>query len=258
MPKETFKEYIPANARVIVDYTAPPKERVKFEYPKKGWTWKKGTLRIIFPTLLMYWMFIGVFELMVLFSVILGFYAGLFIISPFVRTVIYYAIFPPKVITPSAPTSIFQPINISAIHPFQFLLNNIPNTIFLITILVLPIVTTYYFYKNKEKASEIMPKLNYDLYMVGSFGYGRKMITATPEDVNDNIFVLPRFNNVYLDYKTTGDFSKNLERIEILEYPYNYRYEKGNKEKVINQYVWRSVFRFKQKPKNGKLDIIYI
>ena len=35
MPELTYKDYIPANARVLVDYTQPPQERVKFAYPEE-------------------------------------------------------------------------------------------------------------------------------------------------------------------------------------------------------------------------------
>ena len=45
----TYKDYIPANARVLVDYTKPPQDRVKFSYPERM-SYKKALWKFGFPS----------------------------------------------------------------------------------------------------------------------------------------------------------------------------------------------------------------
>lgn len=79
------------------------------------------------------------------------------------------------------------------------------------------------------------------------------------KDVLDNVIILPSFSNVELDYKTSKDFSKYLEKIKIREHriqKINIKNKKIKKEK-INHYRWYVIFYFKQKPKKGYLELIY-
>lgn len=253
--KETWHEYLPANARVVVDYNKPPQEKVKFTYPKE-WTWKGATEHIIFPTMFAWWMIIGIFEIFVLVATTIGFYIGILITQPFFRTVLYYAMFPPKVIKPSAGHNLIPIINHIPIT-VAGIASAMPMTIFCITFLLMPFICTWYFYKHKEEVGKFFPKINYSMHQLLSLGHDRKIIEAKPEDIVDNIFVIPRFSNVYLDYVVKGDFARYLQRIEVMEYPYNYTYEKSQR-KVINQYVWRTVFRFERKPETGSLKVIYV
>ena len=62
-----------------------------------------------------------------------------------------------------------------------------------------------------------------------------------------------------MDYKTEGDFSKQLVKIKIREYrerKINTRSKKVSKEK-IDKFKWYTVFYFKDKPKNGYLEVMY-
>ena len=79
------------------------------------------------------------------------------------------------------------------------------------------------------------------------------------KDVLNNVIVIPYFSNVELDYKTTGDFNEYLENIKIREYrtrTINMKSKKKSKLKVSHG-KWYAVFIFKEKPKNGYLEVIY-
>ncbi len=80
-----------------------------------------------------------------------------------------------------------------------------------------------------------------------------------PEDMLGNTLIIPRFNNVELDYETTGDFNKYLTHIKIREYrtqSININTKKLGKEKV-DDFKWYAVFSFKEKPKTGFMEVIY-
>ena len=112
----------------------------------------------------------------------------------------------------------------------------------------------------------------------------------TPQDVminpitNKYTVELPMFNNMYLDYEATEDFSTYLEQISVVEHPFSKYVKKKGKEmkkkrfllrkkerklgpefkqseydecydKKKNIYLWKAVFEFKQKPTNGILKI---
>ncbi len=79
------------------------------------------------------------------------------------------------------------------------------------------------------------------------------------KDVLDNIIVVPEFSNVELDYKTKGEFSKYLVKIKIREHrnrKINIKSKKIGKEKM-EICKWYAIFYFKQKPKDGYLEVIY-
>ena len=85
----------------------------------------------------------------------------------------------------------------------------------------------------------------------------KKYIKFTPEDVENNMVEIPLFSNVELDYKTDGDFSDKLQRIRIREHQY-YKYKKGKVgKKKIELYRWYARFYFKDKPKNGSMEVIF-
>lgn len=83
----------------------------------------------------------------------------------------------------------------------------------------------------------------------------------TPEDIVDNKVELPLFKNMYLDYEATGDCSAQLIKISIIEHPFSklvkrhghYMYKKEKKKPQV--YLWKAIFEFKEKPKDGKLEI---
>lgn len=79
------------------------------------------------------------------------------------------------------------------------------------------------------------------------------------KDVLDSVVIIPKFNNIELDYKTTGDFNKYLTKIKIREYhegKINIKTGKIRKEKM-DDLTWYAIFYFKNKPKKGYLEVIY-
>lgn len=79
-------------------------------------------------------------------------------------------------------------------------------------------------------------------------------VTFSAKDVKYNKLTLPLFNNVLMDYEATGEMSKYLERVEIIEHPFN-RYVR--RKKKPQEYLWRADFYFSQKPKSGEIKIIF-
>jgi|GEM_PF-6213781 len=79
----------------------------------------------------------------------------------------------------------------------------------------------------------------------------------TPEMVPaNNIVEIPLFKNIYMDYEATDDFSEHLQKISIVEHPFNRLIKKGKKiEKKVNVYLWKVIFEFKEKPNTGFLKI---
>jgi hypothetical protein len=94
-------------------------------------------------------------------------------------------------------------------------------------------------------------------YMAGNKNRKKKYYKFNKEDVIDNVIIIPDFKNVELIYNTKGDFSKQLIKIKIREHRHReYKKQKVGKLKV-NNYKWYALFFFKQKPKDGFLEVIY-
>ena len=83
----------------------------------------------------------------------------------------------------------------------------------------------------------------------------------TAKDVENNMVEIPKFSNVILDYKTTGDFNKYLEKIRIREHKsHKFKLKRGSRKigkLKRNEYAWYARFFFSQKPVNGYLEVIY-
>ena len=101
-----------------------------------------------------------------------------------------------------------------------------------------------------------MPKLGYYAAVMG----GRiKSKTFTKDDIDDKKVVIPSFSNVYLDYDANEDFEKYLDKVEILEIPFDYLrksilfpFLKAKREK--NDFDFRAVFYFSDTPLKGSLQ----
>ena len=91
----------------------------------------------------------------------------------------------------------------------------------------------------------------------------KKFMKFQPKDVIERdgkiLCEVPLFNNVLLNYTATKQFSKYLEFFEIEEYKFSYkdRKKKGNRKMKVNEWIWYARFYFKQKPKTGKLEVIF-
>jgi len=122
--------------------------------------------------------------------------------------------------------------------------------LFVIAFIYLNKLATYLLLKSKRYRKGF-PKFNAKIIK------SRKYMKFKPKDVENNIVEIPSFSNVELNYKTSGDFSEQLQRIKIREHTY-YKYRKGKKgklEREINE--WYARFFFKEKPKDGYLEVIY-
>jgi hypothetical protein len=94
------------------------------------------------------------------------------------------------------------------------------------------------------------PKINSDI----SDSLGKKYSCVFKKTTNLTCEI-PLFHNVKLQYKATKDFSKQLISLDIIEHPFNKIVRKGkHRKKEKNIHYWRAIFRFKEEPKDGKLE----
>lgn len=63
------------------------------------------------------------------------------------------------------------------------------------------------------------------------------------------------FRNVFLNYKATGEFAKNLEKVEIKEYGCKTHLWGGIRRNVT---FWKAQFIFKKNCTRGKLDVVFL
>ena len=119
-----------------------------------------------------------------------------------------------------------------------------------------PLVLTAILVCDKQLASRLTPWMN---YKVSELGGDLFETVAKPRDIVNNKFIIPNYSNVFLQYQASGEFSKYLQRVEILEFPLKCRaYSKFKKKKFdVNEYTWSAVFHFEQQPKEGKMNVIY-
>jgi len=104
----------------------------------------------------------------------------------------------------------------------------------------------YLFYKNTKFGQRIFPEVNKKLLNAKYHAKIRKV------PANKKIEI-PLFHNVYLDYRATKEFSKYLEKMEIVEHPFSQISRKGKKEKQV--WLWKAVFHFKEIPEKGMLEM---
>jgi hypothetical protein len=241
MSETVYKDYLPANARILVNYKS--NERVRFTYPIE-WSYWKAVRKRAFPTVIA---FIGV----VLFTIVT--YA-MMIAIPIMILYLYNKVgltityqIQSQIITRNLGIELLQAIgNIGILFCIFF---GIPGLI------------TLYLALDEKRLSKWIPKMGYWTSKI----LGReKTKTFTKKDVNGNTVVIPIFDNVYLDYHATGDFEKYLETIDIYELPFTYKIKpaffpflrKAKKEK--NDFNFRAAFRFSKKPVVGELKTVFI
>lgn len=99
-------------------------------------------------------------------------------------------------------------------------------------------------YFNKRFLKNSFPLFNYGMMAIGT-AFHKKKRTLNPECIINNAYVLPEFSNVIIEYETTGDFSKYLERVEITQ-------------KYTNSpYKFQAAFIFSKPIKEGEMNICY-
>lgn len=241
MSEKVYKDYLPANARIVVDYNS--KEKVKFSYPNE-WTYRKAVWQRGYPTIACFWMSIHVIPLL---------YFLIYVGLPLVTCYIFYLFFTADLTTTTTYTYTYNYIG-EILKQIAAMLGIYAIVFFYF--FGIPAFITYYLSRDKEKLAEWVPKCGY--WTAKVMGVIKEW-TYTTEDVNNNKIVLSSFSNVYLNYQSTKDFAKYLQKIEIIEIPFNYIKRRFfmpfRKKKEYNEFVFRAVFFFSQKPIKGELKI---
>jgi len=137
-------------------------------------------------------------------------------------------------------------------------LNNIPiNIFFYRTINSLVLIDFFIIYfiggafiLSKTELIKYLPKLN----AIGKRVYSVKVSSG---QIQNNQYEIPMFSNVKLTYQATEDMGTQLERIEIIEHPFNYTLtnRKGEIKKYPQEYLWKAIFYFTKQPVDGEMEI---
>lgn len=239
---ETYKEYLPLNARVIVDYTK--EQKVTFSYPVEM-TYEKAVWKRGFQIILSFWLALHGYVLNILLPFFLLFFFGFLMYLGFEGT-----------------------------HTITSVTGGWKNSLLCMGLLIvclvyifgIPAMFNYFASKRKEFYAGLIPKMGYWKSKMSPVVNEKEFI---PIDVIENVVVIPQFNNVYLHYEADGEFNEYLEKIEIWELPFNLRIKihplmgwwvkplLSIKDGEKNSFEFRAVFHFKQKPMNGKLVVTY-
>jgi hypothetical protein len=80
-----------------------------------------------------------------------------------------------------------------------------------------------------------------------------------PEDIINNQVEIPLYGNQFLHYQLFDEFKSNIEKIDIIEHPFNKIVKKGLNKRIIkkNDYLWKAVFTFSKKPEHGILCVTF-
>lgn len=243
MSEFVYKDYMPANARVLVDYKAH--EKVKFAYPRE-WTYKKAVKKNVRPAVIGFWVMLNTYIL---------YYFGINFLAPFMLVGVIIKFFQQgAVIQLSGVISrLVEPSTIEI---------GFPIILFIVYLFIPPYLFTFWFVRDKERVANWMPKLGYWANKLGG-GWDEKIFT--PADVHDKKAIIPVFGNIFLDYKTKGEFNDYLEKIEIIEFPFirvrKYLFADLLRRKITrekNDIEFRAIFYFSKKPKTGELRVEFV
>lgn len=113
-----------------------------------------------------------------------------------------------------------------------------------------PLVPTVLSFKY-HKICEIIPEVEKRFALFRRRGHYRAEFNGNGK----RLIRIPLFRNTFLDYRTTGDYSKYIKKVEIKELPL--LKIKRNK-KIKQDSFWECLFHFEKKPKFGELVIDYI
>jgi len=79
-----------------------------------------------------------------------------------------------------------------------------------------------------------------------------------PGDIKEGKIEIPLFRNVKLQYKTSKGMSNELLRLDIMEHDFMEKVLKGkkpDKKSKKQPWLWKTTFTFKDKPKDGILEV---
>ncbi len=241
----------PQNARIKISYTGK-KPKVKFSYPiNKKDSVTRGSM---FPAIFMIWIVI-----------FMSFYVGYTVISAYDsldqnydQTTLAKFV---KCVVENVDETIKDYNNVrEEICKPSSPLNNYYSLFFMIFMII--IVPSIIYFPFKKFWNKFYP----DWQALTVFKKYRKFKSKDIQEYKGNIYIeLPVFNNVICDFKATKDFSKYLEEFEIKEYKFQYykktksKVNKKKKRKIRrkNEVIWYARWYFKEKPKEGYLEVIY-
>jgi len=114
------------------------------------------------------------------------------------------------------------------------------------------VMSLIYFYKPWR--DKYYPKYNAVMANILSFGLYTKRCKITPDQLYCNSFIIPRFNNISLEYEMTGDFQKYITNIDIIAL------KKLDKKGFLvdDAYKFKAVFLFNNLVETGLLKVKYI
>jgi len=227
-PKRVYQQSNPSDCRIFIDFKNK-KKPVTFQYPSK-----ESSFSIVFH------MIVGIFVQLLILFVILNF--------PIIMAW-------------------------SFLEPIEARMETYDNSLYLISIMLmifseigyilvaLPILATLIFI-SKDNWMKQMPRIQMKMSML----YGGSISTIRVKKLNSKIYELPIFDNVFLEYKTTKDFARYLEKIEVTEHDFwivkqpsfwkSFLGKKQSKRKQTD--YWKARFFFKEIPKGGYLKIDFI
>jgi len=234
-----YSNIIPANANIEIEYGKT--DKVKFSYPIE-WSYTKAVIHRAFPTIFTFFMLAFVKFLSLLMWVILIPIMCFISIMKYVDIVFY-----DNLIYSIAKTNIYIFNNSDIIINVMF--------IFVLFCLIFPFIISL----NKKLLSNLMPKFGY--YTIALYGRTKEKIFITTE-VENNKCVIPNFNNVFLNYKATEDFSMYLKKVKISAYDFKFNIKQRigifiHRKLQKNDYVYYAIFEFSKTPINGYLECEY-
>ena len=217
-----YQSINPSNARVLIDYRNK-EHPVRFQYPAK-----KSPFKIVLSGYYFLWIYLHM--IFCLISIVIAF---------IVLLIIYF----PLLIQGDF-SSISSQIDWSGLIltlAFAFHLFFIPLLATLITI-------------NNKKLLSYMPQINMFSSLLLGYSFHKKIT-----NLDSTTYKLPLFSNVFLDYKTKGEFAKYLYKVEIKEHDLKFRRRKWffKIKDMKNDYLWYAEFKFKKIPKTGYLEISF-
>ena len=119
---------------------------------------------------------------------------------------------------------------------------------FIITIMIVfipPMIISYIICYNYEKFKFSFPKFQASVTRL--ITWRKHFHTFSVNKLEEQVFEIPLFKNVMLEYEASEEFSEYLQRVEIREHEFMYK----GKEKT--QWLWKARFVFSDIPKTGEL-----
>lgn len=237
MRKKEFQHLNPSYARICINHK-DDKNPVTMTYPSK-----KGAFRVVFNLMASMWSTLIQRILSVL--IILG-------LILLVGQALYDGSIFEKNDTPFSWSS----LNSEQTFSLNIFLILISASIFLSFLFIPPLIATIIIINNHNLLKKV-PEWSMRYYVKQNKGFH----SVRKYKLEEPIFEIPLFDNIFLDYKLTGDFKKYIHKLKIEEYQVDYRKvsQNGKKKKKTRQdSYWKATFTFTQTPKKGMLEVIFL